>query len=51
MVNLNKLNAKSLECGLNVDDLAVKVGINNKKLSSKGNDITINEACGIAKVS
>lgn len=53
MVNINKLKGKIVECGLNVTELAYKIGIDRttlyRKINSDGKNITIKEADLIAK--
>lgn len=53
MVNVNKLKGKIVECGLNVETLAEKIGIDRatlyRKLNSNGETILIKEASLIAE--
>lgn len=53
MVNVNKLRGKIVECGLNVETLAERIGIDKatlyRKLGSNGETILIKEANLIAK--
>lgn len=53
MVNINKLKGKIVECGMNVTDLAFKIGIDRatfyRKLSNNGENFTIKEADLITK--
>lgn len=53
MVNVNKLKGKIIECGLNVSELADKIGIDKatlyRKISANGSRITIREADMISK--
>lgn len=45
MVNINKLKGKIVECGLNITELACKIGIDRttlyRKINSDGTTITI----------
>ncbi len=54
MVNINKLRGKIIACGLSVEELAEKVGINKstlyRRLCRGGGAFTINEADKIASV-
>lgn len=53
MVNVNKLRGKIVERGMNVAELALKIGIDRatiyRKLNSDGKNFTIEEADLIAK--
>lgn len=53
MVNINKLRGKIVECGMNVEGLAEKIGMNRstlyRKLNSTEDVFTIREADLIAK--
>lgn len=53
MVNINKLKGKIVECGLNVTELANRVGIDRttlyRKINSDGKNFTIEEADLISK--
>lgn len=53
MVNVNKLKGKIVELGMNVAELAEKIGIDKatlyRKLGSEGKNITIYEAGIMAK--
>lgn len=53
MVNVNKLKGKIVECGLNVTELASKIGIDKatlyRKINSDGKNFTIEEADLISK--
>ena len=53
MVNINKLKGKIVECGLNVTELASKIGIDKatlyRKINSDGEKLTIRDANLIAK--
>ena len=53
MVNINKLKGKIVECGMNVEILAEKIGMNKstlyRKLGSTDDVFTIREADLIAK--
>ncbi|MFG6379466.1 MAG: XRE family transcriptional regulator [Lachnospiraceae bacterium] len=53
MVNINKLKGKIVECGMNVEILAEKIGMNKstlyRKLSSTDDVFTIREADLIAR--
>lgn len=53
MVNINKLKGKIVECGMSVEILAEKIGVNKstlyRKLSSTDDVFTIREADLIAK--
>jgi DNA-binding XRE family transcriptional regulator len=53
MVNVNKLKGKIVECGLNIEELSSKIGINKttfyRKMSSDGKYFTIEEADLISK--
>jgi hypothetical protein len=53
MVSKNKLKAKIIENGLNVDEVSERVGIDSstfyRKLNNEGNGFTINEAEIISK--
>ena len=53
MVNVNKLKGKIVECGLNVAELASRIGIDKatlyRKLNSDGKNLTIKDANLIAK--
>lgn len=48
MVNVNKLKGKIVECGLNVEKLSEKIGINAatfyRKMNDNGENFTIKEA-------
>ncbi len=48
MVNINKLKGKIVECGLNISELASKIGIDRatlyRKMNSDGKNFTIEEA-------
>lgn len=48
MVNINKLKGKIVECGLNISELASKIGIDRatlyRKINSDGKNFTIEEA-------
>lgn len=52
MVNVNKLKGKIIERGMNVSELALKIGIDRttlyRKLNSDGKNFTIEEADLIA---
>lgn len=53
MVNVNKLKGKIVECGMNVTELAVNIGIDKatmyRKLNSEGENFTIKEVDLISK--
>lgn len=53
MVNINKLKGKMVECGMNVEKLSDKIGVDKstlyRKLSTNGENFTIKEANLIAK--
>lgn len=53
MVNVNKLKGKIVECGMNVAEFALKIGMDRatlyRRLSSEGKDFTIEEADCIVK--
>lgn len=53
MVNINKLKGRIVECGMNVDALAEKIGIDRatlyRKMNSNGKQILIREADAIAR--
>lgn len=53
MVNINKLKGKIVECGMNIETLAEKIGIDRatlyRKISSNGEQILIKEADAMAK--
>lgn len=53
VVNINKLKGKIVESGLNVDELASKIGMNRatlyRRLNNNGEDFLIKEANAIAK--
>lgn len=53
MVNVNKLKGKIVECDMNVEELAQKIGMDKstlyRKMSSGGESFTIREANLIAK--
>lgn len=53
MVDTRKLKGKMVERGINIPELAVKIGIDKstlyRKMNSKGENITIKEANLIAK--
>lgn len=53
MVNINKLRGKIVECGLNIEELARKIGIDRatlyRKINSNGKNFTIEEADLISK--
>lgn len=53
MVNVNKLKGKIVECGMNVEMLAEKIGIDRatlyRKMSANGEQILIKEADVIAR--
>ena len=54
MVNIRKLKGKIVECGINVEGLADKIGMDRstlyRKLSANGENFTIKEADSISKV-
>ena len=53
-VNVNKLKAKMVERGLNVSQVAEKIGIDRsslyRKLNNQGETLTVKEAKAIVKV-
>ena len=53
MVNINKLRGKIVECGTNISELALKIGIDRatlyRRFNSNGKEFTIEEADLIAK--
>lgn len=53
MVNINKLKGKMVECGMNVEKLSDKIGVDKstlyRKLSTNGENFTIKEANLIAR--
>ena len=53
LVNVNKLKAKMVELGMNVEELSSKVGIDRatfyRRLASNGEDFSVKEADGISK--
>ena len=53
MVNTNKLRGKIVECGMNVSDLAEKIGIDKatlyRKINSGGDGFTIRDVNLIAR--
>ena len=53
MVNINKLKGKIIECGMNVEKLASKVGMDKatlyRKINTNGENFTIKEADSISK--
>lgn len=53
MVNVNKLKGKIVECNMNVEILASKIGLDKstlyRKLNSNGENFTIKEADLISK--
>lgn len=53
-VNVNKLKAKMVERGLNVSQVAEKIGIDRsslyRKLNNEGETLTVKEAKAIVKV-
>lgn len=53
MVNVNKLKAKLVEVGMNVDELSEKIGIDRatfyRRLSANGETFSIKEADRIIK--
>lgn len=53
VVNVNKLRGKIIECGLNVAELASRIGIDRatlyRKINSDGKSLTIKDANLIAK--
>lgn len=53
MVNVNKLKGKIVECGMNIEQIAEKTGINKstfyRKMNDKGDSFTISEVDKIAK--
>lgn len=53
MVNVNKLKGKIVECGLNISELAEKIGMDRstlyRRLNSDGKYFTIEEADLISK--
>ena len=54
VVNVNKLKGKIVECGLSVQELADKIGVDKatlyRKLNANGETILIKEADAISKV-
>lgn len=54
MVNINKLKAKFLECGINVEGMAEKICMDRatlyRRLSGNGETFTIGEADAISKI-
>ena len=54
MVNVNKLKGKIVECGLSVQELADKIGVDKatlyRKLNANGETFLIKEADAISKV-
>lgn len=54
MVNVNKLRGKIVECDMNVEEVAKKVGINKttlyRKLNSGGDNFTLSEVKKIGEV-
>lgn len=53
MVNINKLKGKIIECGLNVTELASRIGIEKstfyRRMNTNGKNFTIEEADLISK--
>lgn len=53
MVNVNKLKAKLVECGINVEELAERIGMDRatlyRRLNNNGLTFTIGEADAIAR--
>lgn len=53
MVNIRKLKGKIVECGINVEELADKIGMDRstlyRKLSANGENFTIKDADSISK--